>query len=497
MKKFKIATIGKVISLLLAATTLLIFASSIRTGSGFTGLNDNWEKYSTGPAIKIDYLQKIGSSIGYGGMIHQFKNYVLRQDTKRIEKVQSKVKAALQQIEAYRAIGVNTKENEALDTITSTILKYSKAVDIAKNLTLEGQDPRQIDKVIKISDGPALKAISILNEELRISLKSQSEDVKAAAEKAIDFANISATVSIVVLLILLGLVIWFTTFHLGRPIGRLVQVIKKLADGDLNAEIETSDRKDEIGEITDAITVFKDNAIRNKQLETEQEELRTQKELNVAEQNEAEEIISSQRKAVVNNLEIAIGNMSNGNLEYKITDDFPEEYQKVKDKFNQALSHLSVSLGEIRSASSQILTGSGEIHDAASNLAKRTEQQAVTVEQTAAALEETTTAMKTSTERAQEAGNLVAGTKDSAEHSGEIVVKAVSAMGEIEKSSEEIANIIGVIDDIAFQTNLLALNAGVEAARAGESGKGFAVVAQEVRELAQRSASAAKEIKQL
>ncbi|MFN3502749.1 MAG: methyl-accepting chemotaxis protein, partial [Allorhizobium sp.] len=134
---------------------------------------------------------------------------------------------------------------------------------------------------------------------------------------------------------------------------------------------------------------------------------------------------------------------------------------------------------------------------ASDSLSKRTEQQAAAVEETAAALEQITQAVAASTERASEAGKLVARTKEGAERSGLVVRNAIEAMSQIENSSKQISNIIGVIDDIAFQTNLLALNAGVEAARAGEAGKGFAVVAQEVRELAQRSATAAKEIKAL
>ncbi|MFZ2102144.1 MAG: methyl-accepting chemotaxis protein, partial [Oricola sp.] len=117
--------------------------------------------------------------------------------------------------------------------------------------------------------------------------------------------------------------------------------------------------------------------------------------------------------------------------------------------------------------------------------------------ETAAAVEEITAAVKSSAGRAEEAGALVARTRKNAEQSGDVVRKAVDAMGRISKSSDDISRIIGVIDEIAFQTNLLALNAGGEAARAGDAGKGFAVVAQEVRELAQRSAAAAKEIKQL
>ncbi|MDP3524453.1 MAG: methyl-accepting chemotaxis protein, partial [Hoeflea sp.] len=129
--------------------------------------------------------------------------------------------------------------------------------------------------------------------------------------------------------------------------------------------------------------------------------------------------------------------------------------------------------------------------------ARRTEQQAASLEETAAALDEITATVKASSEQATEAGALVGSTRDAARSSSEIVRSAITAMGRIEESSSRIAQILKVIDDIAFQTNLLALNAGVEAARAGEAGKGFAVVAQEVRDLAGRSANAAKEIKGL
>ncbi|MCP3053949.1 methyl-accepting chemotaxis protein [Aurantimonas sp. LRZ36] len=130
-------------------------------------------------------------------------------------------------------------------------------------------------------------------------------------------------------------------------------------------------------------------------------------------------------------------------------------------------------------------------------MASRTEQQAASVEETTAAFQEINEAIKDLSTRAKNAGDLTSRTKGQAEQSGEVVRKAVTAMGRIETSSREIGNIIGVIDEIAFQTNLLALNAGVEAARVGEAGRGFAVVAQEVRELAQRSTEAAQQIKEL
>ena len=193
----------------------------------------------------------------------------------------------------------------------------------------------------------------------------------------------------------------------------------------------------------------------------------------------------------------ALQSLAEGDLQHRVDLRFPENLEKLRNDFNDAVSKLESALGTIGTNAATIESGAGEVRSAADDLSRRTEQQAASIEQTAAALDEIATTSADSSRRAEEAGTLVKKTRDSAEQSGKVVKEAVAAMGAIARSSSEINNIIGVIDDIAFQTNLLALNAGVEAARAGEAGKGFAVVAQEVRELAQRSAAAAKEIKAL
>jgi methyl-accepting chemotaxis protein len=193
----------------------------------------------------------------------------------------------------------------------------------------------------------------------------------------------------------------------------------------------------------------------------------------------------------------ALSALAEGDLTAVVGEGMPTEFNALKSDFNTAAAKLRQVVSAISSTADGISVGSDQIAQASDDLSRRTEQQAASLEETAAALDEITATVRKTAAGARQASEVVNAAKDDAEHSGQVVGKAVSAMSQIEKSSQQIAQIIGVIDEIAFQTNLLALNAGVEAARAGEAGRGFAVVAQEVRALAQRSAEAAKEIKAL
>jgi methyl-accepting chemotaxis protein len=207
--------------------------------------------------------------------------------------------------------------------------------------------------------------------------------------------------------------------------------------------------------------------------------------------------LQARQEQAVQEIATALERLSDGDLTYRIQAELAPEYRVLQEDFNQASARLQDTLSGIVSSAGGIRTGSQEISQATNDLSRRTEQQAANLEETAAALEEITATVNQTASAARQTQEAVTAARADADVSGQVVQQAVAAMTEIEQSSGQIGQIIGVIDEIAFQTNLLALNAGVEAARAGDAGKGFAVVASEVRALAQRSAEAAKQIKGL
>jgi methyl-accepting chemotaxis protein len=282
-----------------------------------------------------------------------------------------------------------------------------------------------------------------------------------------------------------------------RPIGRLNAAMRRIADGDLALTVPEQERGDEVGAMASALLALRDASLRAITLEEEAAAQRS------AAQAQRQAVEAAQREAaaeqadVVQKLANGLSCLAEGDLSCRLNVVFPPAYEKLRKDFNAALKELQAAMTRIANNTETLQVGSGEITKLADDLNRRTEKQAANLEQTAAALGEITVTVGKTAEGARQASAVVARTKVDAEQSGTVVRNAVAAMGGIEDSANQVAQIIGVIDEIAFQTNLLALNAGVEAARAGEAGRGFAVVASEVRALAQRSAEAAKEIKTL
>ncbi|MBO9478745.1 nitrate- and nitrite sensing domain-containing protein [Shimia sp. R11_0] len=303
--------------------------------------------------------------------------------------------------------------------------------------------------------------------------------IEAEAQRA--FTQLAWIGAIATLLMLVFAIVSFE-----RMIARikyLISVIQKFTEGDFNVFVEGIDGKDELSRMANAVYHFKQDSI---QMRNDAEALK-----------EAQERIKQDQDFVVMEIRQGLSKLADGDLTQRFDASFPEEYEGLRHDFNTAALKLNDTLVSFAQTTNNVRNSTVTFSKSSEDLSQRTESQAKTLEQTAAALKDITGSVQTAANGARNVQKTTETAKKEATDSGDIVRAAVDAMADISSSSNEIGQIVSVIEDIAFQTNLLALNAGVEAARAGEAGSGFAVVASEVRALAQKSSDAAREIQDL
>jgi len=411
--------------------------------------------------------------------------------------------------ELHRKLGEESRAAVLADIKAVSASAAELATLGAKNAALRGLAEKLAPSLARIKKGTgdlisvgekwqaaraaAYASVASASQTLEQFVSSAQEAGKKDSQRS---ANVSiiAMVAGTLLAIIGGLMLVET---LRGPLKRVTEAMSRLASGDLDISIEGRNRGDEIGDMVRSVAVFRDAALENIRLEQEAE---AQRQLTAEEQarraSERARIEAEQTEALTA-LSDVLGQLAAGNLEESMTEALAAEYVAMARTYNNAVEALRATLSDVRATTLEINGGAGNLAASADDLARRTEQQAAALEESSRALRQLTDIVRSTAESAQKTAVSVDETHNYARRSGEVVAKAVDAMDQINKSSEKIGTIISVIDEIAFQTNLLALNAGVEAARAGEAGRGFAVVAQEVRELAQRCAGAAREIKGL
>jgi methyl-accepting chemotaxis protein len=322
----------------------------------------------------------------------------------------------------------------------------------------------------------------------------QAESKVVASANQLAYYAILATLAVLAVMGAAGI---FIAARLTKPLTHLAQLMNRLNEGDKAIVIDAVARGDEVGTMARALESFRQGALEKERIE--EEAARRSDELEEERQSREMEKAASAREIeeAVSALGTALAALARGHLDQRITKTFAPALDHLRHDFNNSVAGLESTIAAIGGSVSTISSGSGELRSASDDLSRRTERQAATLEEAAAALSEMTGAVNGALNRCETAVDVAAKTLKGAHTSTDVVRSAIQAMERIESSSSKIRQIIDVIDQIAFQTNLLALNAGVEAARAGEAGKGFAVVAQEVRELAQKSAVAARDIGQL
>jgi len=333
-----------------------------------------------------------------------------------------------------------------------------------------------------------------LSEEMRGDAVAAKDILEQQADQISHTTTFSVLAGVAAAILIGAVIAVLLSRDLTRRLTQTVNQTSRLAKGDLTVEITGQEGRNELAELSRALAVFKENAIERQHLAEETRRIDEE----AAAKREAE---LREQARVVRDIGDGLNRLAEGDLTQQIaspaSDPFPPAYDALRGAFNTVLSTMSRTVSQITQVADQVRTGSDEITSAANDLSSRAETQAATLEESAAALNEMSESVRQTAERARQAELASRQNREIAEASSVVVRDAVEAMAGIERSSDQITRIIGVIDDIAFQTNLLALNAGVEAARAGEAGRGFAVVASEVRGLAQRASESAREIKTL
>jgi methyl-accepting chemotaxis protein len=450
MANLRIRTLGIVFSVLLAIVAVAVAGSSFTVTHRVAGIGKTWDDFDQGPGRKVFLLRNLYQAIGFGGMIHEFKDYVLRAERWAIPRVHAKFREVAVVLDAYRQVGVNAREEEALGTVGAMLEAYADALTKAERLWASEKPAGIIDLEVKVDNAPTLAALAVLMEEYEKSRISSATAVTTEVAAVSALSSGSTAVVALILVAMVALMVWFSVVRLGRPLSRMTECMNLLASGNNEVEICALERNDELGEMARAVQVFKGNALRVKSMTQEQESAsrRSQRKL----QSEVLALTGAMEEEVRGVISVVIKEA--------------EALLKLSDEMGRAVTDVERASQSAAEASEAASGNVRHVADAAGSLSGKVTQ----------------------------VGGQVTQSRQVASAALEEARKANQMVGGLAQAAQKIGEVVELISDIAEQTNLLALNATIEAARAGEAGKGFAVVAAEVKNLANQTARATEEI---